>query len=166
MTVFSRRRIDWWSRFSRLRSRRTFAARIPAAAGQRARGGLASGLSGPSHYKEISADIAKLGYDVVLFDGNKEENTRGVRVKADIQRRWGCRTPCRARLPWWAFRSAAARRCFTAGRCAEQVAVGCAGSRPIRSSRMCRDSGTLARATVRVRRREGPFSQWLLHGRA
>jgi dienelactone hydrolase len=45
---------------------------------------LASGLSGPSHYREVAAEIAKLGYDVVLFDGNAEENTRGARVIADI----------------------------------------------------------------------------------
>jgi dienelactone hydrolase len=46
---------------------------------------LASGMSGPGHYKEVAAEIAKLGYDVVLFDGNAEENTRGQGVKRDIQ---------------------------------------------------------------------------------
>jgi dienelactone hydrolase len=45
---------------------------------------LASGISGPEHYREVSADIAKLGFDVVLFDGNKEENTQGKGVKRDI----------------------------------------------------------------------------------
>ncbi len=45
---------------------------------------LASGLSGPEHYAEVSAEIAKLGYDVVLFDGNAEENTQGKGVKRDI----------------------------------------------------------------------------------
>ena len=47
---------------------------------------LASGMSGPEHYREVSADIAKLGYDVVLFDGNAEENTQGHGVKRDIDR--------------------------------------------------------------------------------
>jgi dienelactone hydrolase len=45
---------------------------------------LASGISGPEHYREVSAEIAKLGYDVVLFDGNAEENTQGKGVKRDI----------------------------------------------------------------------------------
>src|SRR5271154_1048647 len=47
---------------------------------------LASGMSGPEHYREVSADIAKLGYDVVLFDGNAEENTQGKGVKRDIDK--------------------------------------------------------------------------------
>ena len=45
---------------------------------------VSSGVSGVDHYKEISADIAKLGYDAVLVDGSKEEGTRGATVKADI----------------------------------------------------------------------------------
>ena len=47
---------------------------------------LASGLSGPKQYREVAADIAKLGYDVVLFDGNGEENTQGKGVKRDIDK--------------------------------------------------------------------------------
>jgi dienelactone hydrolase len=47
---------------------------------------IASGLSGPEHYTEVSAEIAKLGYDVVLFDGNGEENTQGKGVKRDIDK--------------------------------------------------------------------------------
>jgi dienelactone hydrolase len=47
---------------------------------------VASGLSGPGQYKEVSADIAKLGYDVVLFDGNGEEHTEGKGVKRDIDK--------------------------------------------------------------------------------
>jgi dienelactone hydrolase len=47
---------------------------------------LASGMSGPEHYTEVASEIAKLGYDVVLFDGNAEENTRGQGVKRDIDR--------------------------------------------------------------------------------
>jgi dienelactone hydrolase len=43
-----------------------------------------SGMSGPSHYKEVCSEIAKLGYDVVLFDGNKEENTHGEGTKRDV----------------------------------------------------------------------------------
>ena len=45
---------------------------------------LAYGLSGPHHYTEVAADIAKLGYDVVFFDGGAEENTAGKGVKRDI----------------------------------------------------------------------------------
>lgn len=47
---------------------------------------LASGMSGPKQYAEVAADIAKLGYDVVLFDGNAEENTQGKGVKRDIDK--------------------------------------------------------------------------------
>jgi len=47
---------------------------------------LASGMSGPEHYTEVAADIAKLGYDVVLFDGNAEEGTQGKGVKRDIDK--------------------------------------------------------------------------------
>ncbi len=45
---------------------------------------LASGMSGPEHYREVASEIAKLGYDVVLFDGRAEENTHGEGVKRDI----------------------------------------------------------------------------------
>jgi dienelactone hydrolase len=45
---------------------------------------LSSGLSGPSHYTEVAQEIAKLGYDVVLFDGNAEEGTHGAGVKSAI----------------------------------------------------------------------------------
>ena len=43
-----------------------------------------SGMSGPEHYKEVAAEIAKLGYDAVLFDGNGEENTHGEGTKRDV----------------------------------------------------------------------------------
>jgi dienelactone hydrolase len=45
---------------------------------------VSSGLSGPEHYRDISADIAKLGYDAVLVDGRAEEGTHGAAVKSDI----------------------------------------------------------------------------------
>lgn len=45
---------------------------------------LSSGMSGPAHYTEVAQEIAKLGYDVVLFDGNAEEHTHGDGVKAAI----------------------------------------------------------------------------------
>jgi dienelactone hydrolase len=45
---------------------------------------VSSGVSGPEHYREVSADIAKLGYDVVLVDGSAEEGTHGAAVKSDI----------------------------------------------------------------------------------
>jgi dienelactone hydrolase len=47
---------------------------------------MSSGMSGPSHYREIARDTAALGYDVVLFDGNAEENTHGAGVKSAIDK--------------------------------------------------------------------------------
>ena len=41
---------------------------------------LASGMSGPDHYVTVSKDIAALGYDVVLFDGNAMEGNQGAGV--------------------------------------------------------------------------------------
>jgi dienelactone hydrolase len=46
---------------------------------------LSSGMSGPSHYTTVAQDIAKLGYDVVMFDGNSEEGTHGDGLKSAIQ---------------------------------------------------------------------------------
>jgi dienelactone hydrolase len=43
-----------------------------------------SGASGPEHYRAVSRAIAKLGYDVVLFDGRTMENTHGAALKAAI----------------------------------------------------------------------------------
>jgi dienelactone hydrolase len=45
---------------------------------------VASGMSGVDHYRAVSREIAKLGYDVMLFDGNSMENTRGQGVKDAI----------------------------------------------------------------------------------
>lgn len=50
---------------------------------------VSSGVSGVDHYKEITADIAKLGYDAVLVDGSKEEGTRGAAVKSDMAKALG-----------------------------------------------------------------------------
>jgi dienelactone hydrolase len=41
-------------------------------------------MSGPEHYTTVSREIAQLGYDVVLFDGNAMEGTHGDGVKAAI----------------------------------------------------------------------------------
>lgn len=46
---------------------------------------MASGMSGPAHYETAARDIAALGYDVVLFDGNAMENTHGAGVLAAIE---------------------------------------------------------------------------------
>jgi len=46
---------------------------------------VSSGMSGPAHYTEVAQEIAKLGYDAVLFDGNAEEGTHGDGVKSAIQ---------------------------------------------------------------------------------
>jgi dienelactone hydrolase len=45
---------------------------------------VASGMSGPEHYTTVSREIAKMGYDVVLFDGNAMEGTHGAGVKSAI----------------------------------------------------------------------------------
>ena len=45
---------------------------------------VASGMSEPDHYRRVAKEISKLGYDVVLFDGNAMENTRGQGVKDAI----------------------------------------------------------------------------------
>jgi dienelactone hydrolase len=45
---------------------------------------LASGTSGPAHYTTIAREIAELGYDVVLVDGNQMEGLHGDGVKTDI----------------------------------------------------------------------------------
>src|SRR5580692_569531 len=45
---------------------------------------LASGMSGPEHYTTVAREIAQLGYDVVLFDGNAMEGTHGAGVKTAI----------------------------------------------------------------------------------
>jgi len=45
---------------------------------------VASGMSGPEHYTTVSREIAQLGYDVVLFDGNAMEGTHGDGVKSAI----------------------------------------------------------------------------------
>ena len=45
---------------------------------------VASGMSGPEHYETVSKEIAALGYDVVLFDGNAMENTNGEGVRTAV----------------------------------------------------------------------------------
>ena len=45
---------------------------------------LSSGMSGPEHYTTVAREIAQLGYDVVLFDGNTMEGTHGAGVKTAI----------------------------------------------------------------------------------
>lgn len=45
---------------------------------------VASGKSGPSHYEFVSKEIAKLGYDVMLFDGNAMEGTNGAGLRTAV----------------------------------------------------------------------------------
>jgi len=45
---------------------------------------VASGMSGPAHYVTVAREIAKFGYDVVLFDGNAMKGTKGEGVKTAI----------------------------------------------------------------------------------
>lgn len=45
---------------------------------------LASGAAGPAHYTTVAREIAELGFDVVLYDGNQTAGTHGDAVQADI----------------------------------------------------------------------------------
>ena len=45
---------------------------------------LASGVSGPARYTTVARELAELGYDVVLFDGNLTLGTHGDAVKTII----------------------------------------------------------------------------------
>jgi dienelactone hydrolase len=45
---------------------------------------VASGASGMDHYETVSKAIAALGYDVVLYDGNSMEGTKGAALKEAI----------------------------------------------------------------------------------
>src|SRR5262249_34742861 len=45
---------------------------------------MASGQSGPEHYQTVAKDIAKLGYDVILYDGNSFEGDKGASLKAAV----------------------------------------------------------------------------------
>jgi len=61
----------------------------PVKSFRRRRGKAAScrvvGRVRPQHYVEVSQEIAKLGYDVVLFDGNAEEGTHGAGLTSAIE---------------------------------------------------------------------------------
>jgi dienelactone hydrolase len=46
---------------------------------------VVSGMSGAAHYETAAREIAALGYDAVLFDGNPMEGSHGEGVKAAIQ---------------------------------------------------------------------------------
>jgi len=46
---------------------------------------VVSGMSGPAHYETVTREIAQLGYDGVLFDGNAMEGTHGDALKTAIQ---------------------------------------------------------------------------------
>ena len=87
---------------------------------------LASGMSGPSHYREVAGEIAKLGYDVVLFDGNAEENTHGARVRADIQTALGMPHAIQGKVALVGFSLGGGEQMFyaTGPQSAERVAVG------------------------------------------
>jgi pimeloyl-ACP methyl ester carboxylesterase len=48
-----------------------------------------SGKSGPAHYQFAASQIAQLGYDAVLFDGNQVEGTQGAALRTAIQQAQG-----------------------------------------------------------------------------
>jgi Mrp family chromosome partitioning ATPase len=41
---------------------------------------VSSGMSGPAHYTQVASEIAALGYDVLLVDGNSEENSDALKT--------------------------------------------------------------------------------------
>ena len=45
---------------------------------------LAAGTSGPARYTTVAREIAELGYDVVLFDGNQLSGITGDAARTDI----------------------------------------------------------------------------------
>jgi dienelactone hydrolase len=45
---------------------------------------ISSGASGMDHYETVAKAIAALGYDVVLYDGNSMEGTKGAALKEAI----------------------------------------------------------------------------------
>ena len=46
---------------------------------------LASGMDGPEDYRQVGGEIAKLGYDVVLFDSKQMLDRHGEGLKTAIQ---------------------------------------------------------------------------------
>jgi dienelactone hydrolase len=44
-----------------------------------------SGVAGPSQVAAVASDVSKLGYDVVLLDGNTLKGSHGAAVKSAIQ---------------------------------------------------------------------------------
>lgn len=46
---------------------------------------VVSGQSGPAHYETVTREIAKLGYDAVLFDANAMEGSHGEALKKAIE---------------------------------------------------------------------------------
>ncbi|MFZ0321296.1 MAG: dienelactone hydrolase family protein [Candidatus Sulfotelmatobacter sp.] len=46
---------------------------------------VVSGMSGPAHYEPVTREIAQLGYDAVLFDGNPMEGTHGDGLRKAIE---------------------------------------------------------------------------------
>jgi dienelactone hydrolase len=87
-------RINMSLRLATLAAVILFLASVPAASAQQefpppqGKGRVvvvSSGMSGPAHYAQVASEIAALGYDVLLVDGNSEENTHGAGVKNAIQ---------------------------------------------------------------------------------
>src|SRR6266446_5909881 len=50
---------------------------------------VVSGMSGPAHYEPVASQIAQLGYDAILFDGNSISGTQGSALRAAIQQAQG-----------------------------------------------------------------------------
>lgn len=69
---------------------------------------MASGMSGSGHYVTVAGQIARFGYDVVLFDGNTMEGTHGAGVKTAIQQAQQMPHALPGKVAWSAFPSAAA----------------------------------------------------------
>jgi dienelactone hydrolase len=84
---------------------------------------LGSGMSGPSHYTTVAREIAQLGYDVVLFDGNAMENTHGQGVKAAIEQAPGMPHALPGKMALVGFSLGGGELLFYGTQSADQVAV-------------------------------------------
>jgi len=84
---------------------------------------VSSGVSGVEHYREITADIAKLGYDAVLVDGSKEEGTRGAAVKADMAKALGMPHAMPGKLALVGFSAGGGEVMYYGSQWPDQVAV-------------------------------------------
>ena len=87
---------------------------------------------------EVAGEIAKLGYDVVLFDGNSEEGTHGAGVKTAIQQALGMPHALPGEVAWVGFSLGGGESLYYGTQWPDQVGARWSGTRKTHSSAMCR----------------------------